>query len=55
MRFVVKLISTGDGLPSFLRASCSGSVSSTLVVSVSMSVVLRGAQKFRVDTALEAP
>jgi hypothetical protein len=35
----------------FLGASCSGTVFSAPVVSVSMSLVLRGAKKLRVDTA----
>jgi hypothetical protein len=34
----------------FLRASCSGSAFSAPVVSVSISVVLRGAKKLRVNT-----
>jgi hypothetical protein len=51
MRFVVEVSTTGGGLPSFLGASCPGRVFYAPVVSVSMSVVLRGAKKLRVDTA----
>jgi hypothetical protein len=51
IKFVVEVITIGGGLPDFLGVSCSGSVFSAPVVSVSMSVVLRGAKKLRVDTA----
>jgi hypothetical protein len=50
MRFVVEVvIIIGGGLPGFLGASCSDDVFSTLVVFLSMSVVLRGAKKLRVN------
>jgi hypothetical protein len=49
--FVVEDIITDGGLPHFLGASCSGSVFSASLVSVSMSIVLRGAKKLRVNTA----
>jgi hypothetical protein len=52
MRFVVEVIIFGGGLPDFQGASCSGSAFSAPVVSVSMSLVLRGSKKLRVDTAL---
>jgi hypothetical protein len=42
MRFVVEVITVGGGLLDFLGASCSSSVLSAPVVSVSMSVLLRG-------------
>jgi hypothetical protein len=45
MRFVLEFITTGGSLPDFLGASCSSSAFSAPVVSVSMSVVLRGAKK----------
>jgi hypothetical protein len=51
MRFVVEVIITGGGLPGLLGVSCSGSAFSVTVVSVSMSVVLRGAKKLQVNTA----
>jgi hypothetical protein len=41
---------TGGGLPVFLGASCSDTVFSAPVVSVSMSVALRGAKKLRVNS-----
>jgi hypothetical protein len=50
MRFVVEVVIIGGGLIGFLEASCSYSVFSAPVVSVSMTVVLRGAKKFRVNT-----
>jgi hypothetical protein len=52
MRFVVEVITTVGGLPEFLGASFSGKVFSAPVVSVSMSLVLRGAKKLRLITAL---
>jgi hypothetical protein len=51
MRYMVEVITIGDGLPGFLGASSSGSAFSTLVVSVSMSVVLIGVKKLRVMVA----
>jgi hypothetical protein len=51
VRFVVEVIINGGGLPGFLGASCSGNVSSVSVVSVSTSVVLKGAKKLRVNAA----
>jgi hypothetical protein len=51
MRFVVEVITICGGLPDFLGASCSGNVFSAPAVSVSMSVVLRGAKKLRINTA----
>jgi hypothetical protein len=50
MRFVVEVITDG-GLPGFLGAFCSGSVFSAPVVSVSMTVVLKGAKKLQVNIA----
>jgi hypothetical protein len=50
MTFVVEVITIGGSLPGFLGASSSGSVFSAPVVSVSMSVVLRGVKKLRVNT-----
>jgi hypothetical protein len=51
MRFVVQVIIIGCGIPDFLRSSCSGSVFSALVVSVSMSVaLLRSAKKLLANT-----
>jgi hypothetical protein len=47
MEFVVEVIIIGGGLPGFLG----GSVFSAPVVSLSMSVVLRGAKKLPVNTA----
>jgi hypothetical protein len=44
MRFVVEVIIIGGSLFGFLGASCSGSAFSASVVSVSISVVLRGAK-----------
>jgi hypothetical protein len=52
MRFVVEVIIIGGGLPRFLEASFSGRMFSAPVVSMSMSLVLRGAKKLRVITAL---
>jgi hypothetical protein len=54
MRFVVEVFTIGGGLPDILGVPCSGSVLCTSVVPVSISVVLRGAKKLRVKTALEA-
>jgi hypothetical protein len=51
MSFVVEVITIGGGLPEFLGACFSDSVSSAPVVSVSMSVVLGGAKKLQVNTA----
>jgi hypothetical protein len=51
MRFVVEVIIICGGLPDFRGDSCSGRVFSALVVSVFMSVVLRGAKTLRVNTA----
>jgi hypothetical protein len=53
MRLVVEVTSIiiGDGLPGFLGAACLGSVFSASIVSMSMSVVLRGAKTLRVNTA----
>jgi hypothetical protein len=45
-----KLSTIGGGLHGFLGASCTGSVCTASVVSVTMSVVLRGAKKLRVNT-----
>jgi hypothetical protein len=50
MRLVVEVITIGGSLPGFLGASCSGSVYSAPVVSMSMSVVLRGMKKLQVNT-----
>jgi hypothetical protein len=50
MMFVVEVITIGGGLANFLGASYSGNVFSAPVVSVAMSVVLRGAKKMRVNT-----
>jgi hypothetical protein len=50
MRFVVKAIIIGGVLPGFLGASCSGSAFFAPADSVSVSVVLRGAKKLRVNT-----
>jgi hypothetical protein len=44
-------IITGGGLPSFLGAPCTGGVFSAPVVTVSMSMVMRGAKKLRVNSA----
>jgi hypothetical protein len=52
MKFAVEVITIGGSLPGFLGASCSGSAFYAPVVSVSMSVVLRGAKNLRVDIAL---
>jgi hypothetical protein len=51
MRFEVEVIIIGGGLPDFLGASCFGSAFSAPVVSVSMSLILRGAKKLRVIAA----
>jgi hypothetical protein len=51
MRFVVEVIIIGGSLPDFLGAFCSGNVFCAPVVSMSMSVVLRGAKKLRDNTA----
>jgi hypothetical protein len=50
MSFVVEIFPVGGGLPDFWGASCSGRMFSPAVVSVSMSVVLRGAKKLQVNT-----
>jgi hypothetical protein len=50
MRFVVEVITIGGGLSDFLGTSFSGRLFSVPVVSVSMSLVLRGAKKLRLDT-----
>jgi hypothetical protein len=47
MGFVVEIITIGGSLPGFLRASCSGSAFAAPVVSMSISVVLRGVKKLR--------
>jgi hypothetical protein len=52
MRFVVEVVTIGDGLPDFLGASCSGSAFLASVVSVSMSVVLRCAKNLRTSSEL---
>jgi hypothetical protein len=52
MRFVVEVIITGGSLLGFLGASCTGSAFCASVVSVSMSAVLRGANKLRINTDL---
>jgi hypothetical protein len=54
MRFVVEVIIIGGGLPGFLGAFCSSSMFSAPIVSMSVSVVVKGAKKVRVDTVLEA-
>jgi hypothetical protein len=51
MKFVVEVITIVGGVPGFMGASSSGSVFFGPVVSVSMSVVLRGAKKLLVNTA----
>jgi hypothetical protein len=51
MTVVVEVMTVDGGLPGFLGASCSDSAFSTPVVSVSMSVVLRGAKKLQAGTA----
>jgi hypothetical protein len=51
MRFVVEVIAIGGGLSGFQGVSPSATVFSAPVVSVSMSVVLRGVKKLRVNTA----
>jgi hypothetical protein len=51
MRFVVEVVTIGGGLPDFLAASYPSSAFSAPAVSVSVSVVLRGAKKLRVNTA----
>jgi hypothetical protein len=50
-KFEVEVIPVGGDLPGVLEGSCSGSVFSAPVVSVSISVVLRGAKKLRADIA----
>jgi hypothetical protein len=52
MRLVVEVISIGGGLRDILGAFCSSIAFSAPVVSLSVSVVLRGAKKLRVNTAL---
>jgi hypothetical protein len=51
MRFVVEVIATGGSMPGFVGTPCSVSEFSAPVVSVSMSVVLRGTKKLRVKIA----
>jgi hypothetical protein len=51
IRFVVEVIIIGGSLPGFLGASRSDSVFSAPIVSVPISVVLKGAKKLRVNTA----
>jgi hypothetical protein len=51
MKFVVEVIPIGGGLSGFLGTYCSGSVFPASLVSVSMSVVVVGAIKLRVNTA----
>jgi hypothetical protein len=51
MRFVIEVITIGGGLPDYLRAFCSGSAFSAPVASVSVSLILRGAENLRVNTA----
>jgi hypothetical protein len=53
MRFVVEDITNGGDLPDCLGDFCSGSAFSAPVISVFMSVVLRGAKKLWVNTAFE--
>jgi hypothetical protein len=50
MRFVAEVITTDGGRPDFLEASCSSIGFSAPAVSVSVSLVLKGAKKFRVIT-----
>jgi hypothetical protein len=52
MRYMIKVVSIDGGLPYYLGGSCSGTMPSAPVVSVSMSVVPRGEKKLRVNTAL---
>jgi hypothetical protein len=54
MKFVVKLIIIGGGLSGSLGVSCSGSVFSAPVVSVSMSVVSEVGRNFELTQILEA-
>jgi hypothetical protein len=49
---VVEVITIGGGLPDFLEASRSGRVFSVPIVSVSMSLLLKGAENLRVGAAL---
>jgi hypothetical protein len=49
MRFMVEVITVGGGLSDLLGGHWSGSAFSTPVVCVSMSVVLRGVKKVRVN------
>jgi hypothetical protein len=52
--FVVEVIIVGGGLTDFLRASCSSCVFSAPVVSVSMSVVMRGVRSCELALISEA-
>jgi hypothetical protein len=54
MRFGVEVVTVGGGLPDFLGASSSDRPFSAPLVSVSMSVVLRGAKKLQVNAAFGA-
>jgi hypothetical protein len=51
MKFVIEIIVIAGGLPDFLGAFSSSGIFSVPVVSMSMSLVLRGAKKLRVGTA----
>jgi hypothetical protein len=51
MSFVTEVIIVDDVVPNYLGASCSGSVFSAPVVSVSMSEVVRGVKKLQVNIA----
>jgi hypothetical protein len=52
MRFVLEVITVGGSQPDFLGPFCSGNVFCAPLVSMSMSVVLRGAKKLRIKAAL---
>jgi hypothetical protein len=54
MSIAVEVSTIGGGLLCFLTAFCSGIVCSTVVVSVSMSLILKGAKELRINTLLEA-
>jgi hypothetical protein len=51
MRFEVEVITIRGSLPDFLGASCSDRAFSAPVVSMPMSLILRGAKKLQVGTA----